>query len=77
MSEEEVKTASPLLIDETRFLASTCDSGDQDWDTLAAYWPKIFETACMEVLMSEEDWEWGRLGARIEEMALKGDDSSL
>lgn len=69
--------ASPRLIEDTRFLASTCDSEDQDWETLAAYWPKIFDTACIEVLMRVGDGEWGKLGARIEEIALRGDDNSL
>ena len=77
ISDEEVKTARPLWIDETRFLASTCDSLDQDWDVAAAYCPNIFETACMEVLISDEEGEWTRLGARIDEMALRGEDSSL
>lgn len=31
----------------------------------------------MEELISDEEGEWTRLGARIDEMALRGEDSSL
>jgi hypothetical protein len=57
ISDDDAKVSRPFLIDVTRFLASEWDSLDQDCETWAAYCPKIFETAWIEVLTSVGDDE--------------------